>query len=229
MCNFTWVMLWCIFLIKTNQLIDTIQLRACFDLGRRYDCSISPSSGIYPSICDWGRQWAHYGCSGHPRIRHLWVYHAFHLDAICWQFFVDQKEFVTVVRAVEAALGVEVSGFQANSQQTSTNASQAIIDMSNQNNTLFDSQVIDALINTAIILAQLASESGTQFDLGKSGKGQQPLVTKSVFKFCFKVIDFLRAPLYCSFMDVKWQNTDPPNPADAAMGPQAYDNHLYYS
>ncbi|KAE9386983.1 family 5 hypothetical beta glucosidase from glycoside dehydrogenase [Gymnopus androsaceus JB14] len=112
-----------------------------------------------------------------------------------------QKEFVTVVRAVESALGVEVSGFQANSQQTSTNASQAIIDMSNQNNTLFDSQVIDALINTAIIVAQLASESGTQFNLGSSGKGQQPLVH---------------------------ENTDPPNPADAAMGPQAYDNHLYY-
>lgn len=31
-----------------------------------------------------------------------------------------------------------------------------------------------------------------------------------------------------SFMDVNWQNDNPPNPADAAIGPQGYDNHLYY-
>ena len=29
-------------------------------------------------------------------------------------------------------------------------------------------------------------------------------------------------------MDVLWQDNNPANPADAAMGPQAYDNHLYY-
>lgn len=33
----------------------------------------------------------------------------------------------------------------------------------------------------------------------------------------------------CRFMDVNWQYNDPPNPADAAIGPQGYDNHLYYS
>jgi hypothetical protein len=32
-----------------------------------------------------------------------------------------------------------------------------------------------------------------------------------------------------SFMDVNWQHTNPSNPADVAVGPQAYDNHLYYS
>jgi len=30
-------------------------------------------------------------------------------------------------------------------------------------------------------------------------------------------------------MDVSWQHNDPPNPAEAANGPQAYDDHLYYS
>jgi hypothetical protein len=31
-------------------------------------------------------------------------------------------------------------------------------------------------------------------------------------------------------MDVNWQHGDSvANPADAALGPQAYDNHLYYS
>lgn len=31
-----------------------------------------------------------------------------------------------------------------------------------------------------------------------------------------------------SFMDVNWQYNNPANPADAAIGPQGYDNHLYY-
>ena len=29
-------------------------------------------------------------------------------------------------------------------------------------------------------------------------------------------------------MDVNWQHNNPPNPAAAAIGPQGYDNHLYY-
>jgi hypothetical protein len=29
-------------------------------------------------------------------------------------------------------------------------------------------------------------------------------------------------------MDVNWQYNNPANPADAAIGPQVYDNHLYY-
>ncbi|KAK7031540.1 glycoside hydrolase family 5 protein [Favolaschia claudopus] len=30
------------------------------------------------------------------------------------------------------------------------------------------------------------------------------------------------------FMDINWQFNNPANPADAAIGPQGYDNHLYY-
>ena len=30
-------------------------------------------------------------------------------------------------------------------------------------------------------------------------------------------------------MDISWQYNNPSNPADAAKGPQAYDNHIYYS
>ncbi|KAF7370990.1 Glycoside hydrolase family 5 protein [Mycena sanguinolenta] len=37
-----------------------------------------------------------------------------------------------------------------------------------------------------------------------------------------------RTQLITNFMDVNWQFNDPPNPADAANGPQGYDNHLYY-
>ncbi|KAJ7590628.1 glycoside hydrolase family 5 protein [Mycena floridula] len=35
--------------------------------------------------------------------------------------------------------------------------------------------------------------------------------------------------LTTNFMDVNWQSNNPANPADVAVGPQAYDNHLYYS
>ncbi len=31
-----------------------------------------------------------------------------------------------------------------------------------------------------------------------------------------------------SFMDILWQHNSPANPADAAIGPQSYDHHLYY-
>ncbi|KAI9440858.1 glycoside hydrolase family 5 protein [Lactarius indigo] len=37
-----------------------------------------------------------------------------------------------------------------------------------------------------------------------------------------------RAPLTTNFMDILWQYNNPANPADAAMGPQSYDHHLYY-
>ncbi|KAG2362916.1 glycoside hydrolase family 5 protein [Suillus spraguei] len=36
-------------------------------------------------------------------------------------------------------------------------------------------------------------------------------------------------PMIHCFMDVTWQHDKPSNPADAAIGPQAYDDHLYYS
>ncbi|KAK0489258.1 glycoside hydrolase superfamily [Armillaria novae-zelandiae] len=38
-----------------------------------------------------------------------------------------------------------------------------------------------------------------------------------------------REPLYTSFMDINWQNSNPANPSAAQSGPQVYDNHLYYS
>jgi hypothetical protein len=33
---------------------------------------------------------------------------------------------------------------------------------------------------------------------------------------------------FCSFMDILWQYNTPSNPANAAIGAQAYDHHLYY-
>ncbi|KAJ6485729.1 glycoside hydrolase [Mycena sanguinolenta] len=37
-----------------------------------------------------------------------------------------------------------------------------------------------------------------------------------------------KTQLVTNFMDVNWQWNSPANPADAAIGPQGYDNHLYY-
>ncbi|KAJ7272648.1 glycoside hydrolase family 5 protein [Mycena haematopus] len=37
-----------------------------------------------------------------------------------------------------------------------------------------------------------------------------------------------KTQLVTNFMDVNWQYNSPANPADAAIGPQGYDNHLYY-
>ncbi|KAJ3743758.1 glycoside hydrolase family 5 protein [Lentinula detonsa] len=120
-----------------------------------------------------------------------------------------QKNFVTVVRAVEAALGVKVQGLDNPQATTNASSSQAILNLSSsQNDTRFNSDVKVALGNTASILFQIASKDSTQFDLEASGRGKTPLVT--------------------NFMDVNWQNDNPPNPAAAAWGPQAYDNHLYY-
>lgn len=92
----------------------------------------------------------------------------------------DQQQFVTVVRAVETALGIQAHGFQENSQQTSMNASHAIINMitTPTPNPLFDPSVIDALTETALILAQLSLDGETEFDLGAFAYGQSPLVTK---------------------------------------------------
>ncbi|KAJ3868466.1 glycoside hydrolase family 5 protein [Lentinula novae-zelandiae] len=118
-----------------------------------------------------------------------------------------QGNFVTVVRGVEAAVGVKTQGLD--SPQSTANASQAILDFASaQSNSRFNSDVKTAMGNAASILEQIASDDSTQFNLKGSGHGQTPLVT--------------------NFMDVNWQNDNPPNPAAAAWGPQAYDNHLYY-
>ncbi|KIK57091.1 glycoside hydrolase family 5 protein [Collybiopsis luxurians FD-317 M1] len=124
-----------------------------------------------------------------------------------------QKNFVAVMRAVETALGVQDAdlhfGFGLQITNLFSNATQAIMDLCSENDSLFHSDVLIALQDAAIILAQIAFDSSTGFDIGTSCQEQTPLVA--------------------NFMDVNWQYNDPPNPADAANGPQAYDNHLYYS
>jgi len=73
-----------------------------------------------------------------------------------------------------------------------------------------NSDVQSALVDAVPVLLQLVQEFGLESIL-QFNPQQKP------------------EPLITNFMDVNWQYNDPPNPRDAAIGPQAYDNHLYYS
>ncbi|KAH7909702.1 glycoside hydrolase family 5 protein [Hygrophoropsis aurantiaca] len=123
-----------------------------------------------------------------------------------------QINFVETVRAIELILGItsplsdliplNVTTFPTNFTATLNLASQL---------PLFSPEVQDALAEAVPILVDI----GIQFSL-------EATLTSSPFH-CE------REALTTNFMDVNWQYNNPANPADAAMGPQAYDNHLYYS
>ncbi|KAJ7035549.1 glycoside hydrolase family 5 protein, partial [Mycena alexandri] len=70
----------------------------------------------------------------------------------------------------------------------------------NVNSDIFNDEVRSVLLDTVPILLQLGV-------FGLSRRKDQ---------------------LITNFMDINWQYNSPPNPADAAIGPQGYDNHLYY-
>ncbi|KAL4266664.1 glycosyl hydrolase 5 (cellulase A) family protein [Pleurotus pulmonarius] len=119
-----------------------------------------------------------------------------------------QKNFVLTVRAVEALLGIgDHDGFP---HFSSTNFTTVLIEASTTED--FNPEVQDALAAAGPILLQIAAEFNIQpvFNVHAQDSGQ-------------------REPLTTNFMDINWQFNDPPNPADATLGPQGYDNHLYYS
>ncbi|KAJ7173674.1 glycoside hydrolase family 5 protein [Mycena filopes] len=70
----------------------------------------------------------------------------------------------------------------------------------NVNSNIFNAEVRSVLLETVPILLQLGV-------FGLSRRKDQLVTT---------------------FMDINWQYNNPSNPADAAIGPQGYDNHLYY-
>ncbi|KAH9951100.1 glycoside hydrolase family 5 protein [Amylocystis lapponica] len=121
-----------------------------------------------------------------------------------------QKNFVDTIRAVELVLGILVPGVQLDTAITK-NVSAALTDVASAS-TVFNPEVRAALAEAAPILlslgVQLAIPAMFNSDL-VSANQREALVT--------------------TFMDVNWQYNNPPNPADAALGPQGYDNHLYYS
>ncbi|TFK80755.1 glycoside hydrolase family 5 protein [Polyporus arcularius HHB13444] len=120
-----------------------------------------------------------------------------------------QKKFVQTIRAVEFILGIGDAVFDlgTDANVSSTNVTAAISASVGSSKTM-SSDVKNALLSSIPILVDLAQQLDFRLDFALSRK---------------------RQPLVANFMDVNWQFNDPPNPADAAIGPMGYDNHLYYS
>ncbi|KAF8548718.1 glycoside hydrolase family 5 protein [Imleria badia] len=120
-----------------------------------------------------------------------------------------QKNFVRTVRAVEYTLGIPVPGTPSGYSTSSKNFTAALGDSCSPS--LCNAQVSAAMRDAIPILLQIAYEYDLEDECTSSSfqSGQTSLVT--------------------NFMDINWQYNNPSNPADAAIGPQGYDNHLYYS
>ncbi|GLB41592.1 putative glycosyl hydrolase 5 (cellulase A) family protein [Lyophyllum shimeji] len=121
-----------------------------------------------------------------------------------------QKNFVRVVRAVECLLGLPVPSLNLTGKSEPTVNVTASLRLAWQLPPLFSPEVRSAILDAVPILLGIALELGLKEILGPC-----PRVTQE--------------PLITTFMDIHWQHNDPPNPADAAIGPQIYENHIYYS
>ncbi|THH28373.1 hypothetical protein EUX98_g5821 [Antrodiella citrinella] len=121
-----------------------------------------------------------------------------------------QMNFVKTVRAVELALGIPVPGAKLSADIATSNFTEAIsIAANSSTGDIFTPDVKAALLDAASILVEVSLQLEMGSDLSTLLHSKEPLVT--------------------SFMDINWQFNNPANPAAAAIGPQGYDNHLYYS
>ncbi|GJE93192.1 glycoside hydrolase family 5 protein [Phanerochaete sordida] len=128
-----------------------------------------------------------------------------------------QQNFVKVVRAVELILGLPVPGVQLDVPVTTANFTHAVESVcgATQLADVFTPEVIKTLLDAVPVLLELAPQ----------------LAVAALFDTALPAApcNAKHEPLVTNFMDVNWQYNSPPNPADAALGPQGYDNHLYYS
>ncbi|KAH8827186.1 glycoside hydrolase [Flagelloscypha sp. PMI_526] len=125
-----------------------------------------------------------------------------------------QKDFVKTVRAVEAGLGIFVDGSPFKKADISLTAS--------------------VEVNTTAAFASVAASADvTGTNIAKVLLDAIPIVTKLAIELKLPINIFKgtnREPITTMQMDVSWQWGDSRgNPADAALGPQVYDNHLYYA
>ncbi|KAG1747935.1 glycoside hydrolase family 5 protein [Suillus paluster] len=123
-----------------------------------------------------------------------------------------QKNFVQTIRAVELTLGIPVPSSSLSfslSVSVSNNFTAALNVTSTA--TIFSPEVQLALADAVPILLEIGVQCGLQ-SIFEASPFWKP-----------------RTSLVANFMDVNWQYNNPANPADVAIGPQAYDNHLYYS
>jgi len=127
-----------------------------------------------------------------------------------------EKNFVETVRAVEHSLGIPDSLpglIPISDNGNPSNATQAIAITATLSSSLA-SEVCKVLEEAVPIILQIALELEINLVFEQDGLGS-----------------FLstRRSLVTTFMDIIWQYNNPSNPADAANGPQGYDDHLYYS
>lgn len=118
------------------------------------------------------------------------------------------------MRAVEISLGIPVPGITLPESSSVSSASNATGALSGAATSIFNAEVRQVLLDAIPILAQVVEQLSINTVFGQNG-------LRSLLKE--------RQPLVTTFMDVNWQFNDPANPAAAAIGPQGYDNHLYYS
>ncbi|KAJ7132293.1 glycoside hydrolase family 5 protein [Mycena epipterygia] len=114
-----------------------------------------------------------------------------------------QQNFVKVVRATEFLLGVPAPGFGAIPAPANGNFTAMLPNVNVADaglSAIFTAEVKSVLQDTVPILLELGI-------IGLSRRKDQ---------------------LITNFMDINWQFNSPPNPSAAAIGPQGYDNHLYY-
>ncbi|KAG5640502.1 hypothetical protein DXG03_008285 [Asterophora parasitica] len=123
-----------------------------------------------------------------------------------------QKNFVLTVRAVEYLLGITLPSLKLKANvnvNLSTNIT-ATLGLAGALPPIFPPEVRSVILEAIPILTKLGIK----------------LALKDLFSFNLKT---QAEPLVTNFMDINWQYNNPANPADAALGPQIYDNHLYYS
>ncbi|KIM44393.1 glycoside hydrolase family 5 protein [Hebeloma cylindrosporum] len=127
-----------------------------------------------------------------------------------------QKNFVQTVRAVEISLGIPVPGLKCppSPRLSAANNVTSAFGMVSTLSSIFNPEVLRVLVDAVPVFEQVARQLrlNTAFSQG----GLRRRLSR-------------RKALVTNFMDVTWQYNNPSNPADAAIGPQAYDNHLYYS
>ncbi|KAL0564292.1 hypothetical protein V5O48_017760 [Marasmius crinis-equi] len=126
-----------------------------------------------------------------------------------------QKNFVLTMRVVEAILGIEVfapgvPALHFDNSDIPTAFGKVASDGDLQSK--LPRQVLQAIGDAAPIIQEIVHNTvkdDSALQIQGSNASRKPLVT--------------------NFMDINWQNNNPANPADAAIGPIGFDNHLYYS
>jgi glucan endo-1,6-beta-glucosidase len=157
-------------------------------------------------------------------VRHLWSQSAHILG---WSV---QKNFVKTVRAVELLFGIQVEGYPAlqgipnNADMTARLKKASTVD----NSGLFDPESVvgKALTEAAFILPDIILQLNWLVDFGAC-QGCTSLTTRLFFSLLHLSSESYDGAI-SSFMDILWQHNNPENPANAAIGPQAYDHHIYY-